>query len=165
MKKILVTLFILLTCAGSFAADLDIGTHASFYVPPEGGGTTLMTGIDADYRIGSYFSARGSVDNANYQTSEHQYSLTALTLTLIYHTLGASSIDPYLGAGAGLYDKKTDGVSDSTTGLNVLAGVSAKFQTFNVGFEVKYIIPDTRHMDTGFYSFGGQMTGGLHVSL
>lgn len=124
-----------------------------------------MTGIDANYRISSYFSARASVDNANYQTSEHQYSLTSLSITLIGHLLGAASIDPYVGAGIGYYDKTIDGSSDSSTGLNTLAGIAAHFPTFNAGLEIKYIIPDTRHMETGFYSIGGQMTGGIHVSF
>jgi len=166
MKKILVaSLFLVIFIHGSSAADLDIGTHASFFIPPEGGGNTLMTGIDANYKIGSYFSARASVDNANYSTADHQYSLTSLTITLIGHILGASSIDPYLGAGVGLFDKKIDGVSDSSTGLNALAGIAAHFPTFNAGLEIKYTIPDTGHMDTGFYSIGGQMTGGLRVSF
>lgn len=165
-RKILaITFLLMLLCGNSLAADLDIGTHASFFIPPEGGGNTLMTGIDANYRLNTYFSARGSIDNANYQTNEHQYSLTSLTVTLIGHLLGESSIDPYVGAGVGYYDKKIDGNSDSSTGLNALAGISAKFTTFSVGLEVKYIIPDTKHMETGFYSVGGQLTGGLHISM
>jgi len=166
MKKILaISAFILILCPIAFADDLDIGTHASFYLPPEGGGNTLMMGVDANYRIGSYFSARGSIDNSNYSTSDHQYSLTTYTVTLIGHILGDSNIDPYLGAGLGLYDKKTDGISNSTTGYNALAGLAFRFPAFNAGLEIKYTIPDSRHMDTGYYSIGGQMTGGLHVSF
>jgi phage tail protein X len=65
----------------------------------------------------------------------------------------------------GYYYNKTDGVSDTSTGLNALTGIAVHFQTFNAGVEIKYVIPDTRHMETGFYSAGGQMTGGLHVDL
>jgi len=167
MNKILaITSFVLVTMtACAFGADLDIGTHASFFLPPEGGGNTLMTGIDANYRVGPYFSLRGSVDNASYATNDHKYSVTSITLTAIEHLMGDSPIDPYIGAGAGLYDKTIDGDPNSTTGLNALAGIAARFQTFNVGFELKYTIPDTRYMETGYYSVGGQMTGGLHVSL
>ena len=166
MRKILATTFIaLFICASSFAADLDIGTHASFYAPPEGGGNTLMTGVDATYRVGPYFSARGDVDNSSYQTADHKYSLTSLTLTLIGHPMGASSIDPFLGAGLGNYDKQIDGLTDSSTGLNFLAGIAAHFQTFNAGIEIKYVIPDTRDMATGFYTVGANMTGGMHIEL
>jgi len=152
-------------CTSALAADLDIGTHASFYIPPEGGGNTLMTGVDANYRIGPYFSARGSVDNSNYQTSDHRYTLTSITITLIGHLLGRSSIDPYAGAGIGFYEKRIDDSTLTSTGLNAVAGISANFQTFNAGVEIKYTVPDTKHMETGFYSVGGQMTGGLHVDL
>lgn len=166
MKKILaITFLAALISAGAYAATLDIGTHASFYYPPEGGGNTLMTGIDATYLIGPYFSARGDLDNSSYQTSDHKYSLTSLAVTLIGHLMGASTIDPYVGAGVGYYDKKTDGVSDTSTGLNTLMGITAHFQALNVGVEIKYTIPDARHMETGFYSLGGNMTGGLHVDL
>jgi hypothetical protein len=166
MRKILAITFVLIlmhTCA--FAAELDIGTHASVYYPPEGGGNTLMTGIDATYKIGPYFSARGDLDNSSYQAADHKYSLTSLAVTLIGHLLGDSNFDPYVGAGLGYYDKKIDGVTDASTGLNALAGISAHFQTFTAGLELKYVIPDTRHMETGFYSFGGTMTGGLHVDI
>ena len=124
-----------------------------------------MTGVDATYRIGPYFSARGDLDNSNYQSFDHKYSLTSLSITLIGHLLGDSNFDPYVGGGLGFYDKSTDGVTDSSTGLNALAGIIAHFQTFNAGLELKYVIPDTRHMETGFYTFGGNMTGGLHVEL
>jgi len=167
MKEILaVSIFILLLCSGAFADDLDIGTHASFYLPPEGGGNTLMAGVDATYRHSDYVSLRGSVDNSNYQATEHKYSVTWLTLDLIYHTMGRNVIDPYIGAGGGLVDKKVDSdPSLTTTSLNALAGISMNFQSLVVGFEVKYIIPDTRYMETGFYSAGGNLTGGLHVSF
>jgi hypothetical protein len=36
---------------------------------------------------------------------------------------------------------------------------------FDLGAEIKYVIPDTRDMKTGFYSAGANFTGGLHVSL
>jgi len=166
MRNILaLTFIIILVCSNAFAADLDIGTHASFYYPPEGGGNTLMTGIDATYKVGSYFSARGDLDNSSYQAADHKYSLTSLAVTLIGHLMGESNIDPYIGGGIGYFDKKTDGVSDTSTGLNALAGVAAHFQSLNVGVELKYTIPDTRHMETGFYSFGGNMTSGIHVDL
>jgi len=166
MRKILATSFLaILLCSGALAADLDIGTHASFYSPPEGGGNTVMAGIDATYRMGPYFSARGDLDNSNYQAADHKYSLTSVSITLIGHLLGASNIDPYIGLGVGYYDKITDGASDKSTGLNSVAGIAVHFQTFNAAVEIKYVIPDTRHMDTGFYSAGGQMTGGLHVDL
>jgi hypothetical protein len=166
MRKILATsLLAVFICSGALAADLDIGTHASFYAPPEGGGNTLMTGVDATYKMGPYFSAKGSLDNSSYQAAEHKYSLTSVSITLIGHLLGASSIDPYIGQGIGYYDKKTDSVSDTSTGLNSVAGIAVHYQTFNAGIEIKYVIPDTRHMESGFYSAGGQMTGGLHVDL
>lgn len=166
MRKILATTFVvLLMYTGVFAADLDIGTHASFYYPPEGGGNTLMTGIDATYRIGPYFSARGDLDNSSYQTADHKYSVTSLAVTLLGHIMGDSNIDPYIGGGLGFYDKKIDGVANSSTGLNAVTGIAVHFQTFNAGIEIKYVILDTRYMETGFYSVGGNMTGGLHVDL
>jgi hypothetical protein len=166
MKKLLATtVFVFLICGRSFAGSVDIGTHASFYAPPEGGGNTLMVGVNATYVLNSYFSARGDVDSSNYQANDHKYSLTSLTLTLIGHLLGNSAVDPYLGAGMGMYDKKTDDLSDTSTGLNALAGIAMHFPTIDLGIEVKYVIPDTRDMKTGFYSAGCNLTGGLHVRL
>ena len=124
-----------------------------------------MTGLDATYSMNSYFSARGSVDNANYTTTDHKYSITSLTITLIGHLLGEATIDPYLGAGLGYYEKKIDMETLSSTGLNAVAGISMKFQTFNIGLEIKYTIPDTKQMETGFYSVGANLTGGLHISF
>jgi opacity protein-like surface antigen len=167
MKKLLAIAFCLFFAASaSYSADLDLGTHASFFLPPEGGGgNATMVGVDANYKIGPYFSARGSVDNSNYVANTINYSLTSVTVTLIGHLLGSSPIDPYAGAGIGFYDKKTNGVSRDTTGLNALAGISMNFQTFTAGIEIKYTLPDTRYMNSGFYSIGGQMTGGMHLSL
>ena len=124
-----------------------------------------MTGIDATYTLNSYFSARGDLDTSNYQSNDHKFSLTSLTITLMGHLLGSYYIDPYLGAGVGLYDKKIDDTSDSSTGLNGLAGIAVHFPAFNVGVEIKYILPDTRHMEAGFYTMGVNFTGGLHVDL
>lgn len=158
-------LFVLLLPIGCFSADLDIGTHASFFLPPEGGGNTLMAGIDATYRLNDTFSARGSVDNASYSTSDHKYEVTSASADLIWHVLGKSFFDPYLGSGVVYYVKSTDGIASSTTGLNALAGLSLVFQTFSAGVEVKYTVPDANDMKTGYYSSGGQLTGGLHVNL
>ncbi len=166
MKKILaITFVIALMHTGALAADLDIGTHASVYYPPDGGGNTMMVGIDATYRMDPYFSARGDLDNSSYQSADHKYSLTSMAVTLIGHLLGDSNFDPYVGAGLGYYDKKIDGIADSSTGLNSLAGIAVHFKTFSAGIEVQYVIPDTRYMETGFYSFGGNMTGGLHIEM
>ena len=166
MKNILVvTIFLLFCSSAALSADLDIGTHANFYLPPEGGGNTLSTGIDATYRIDNYVSARGSVDNASYSANNIHYSLTSLTIDLIYHALGKNTLDPYIGAGVGYYEQKADLETTSSTGLNALAGILFHFQSFNAGIEVKYVVPDTHHMETGFYSVGGQLTGGLHITL
>jgi opacity protein-like surface antigen len=166
MKKILaITFFVILAHTSAFASDLNIGTQASFYYPPEGGGNTLMAGIDATYRLSPYFSARSDLNSSNYQSADHKYSLTSLAVTLIGHLLGDSRFDPYIGAGVGYYDKETDGLSDPSTGFNSIAGIMFHFKTFSAGIEVQYVIPDTRHMETGFYSFGGNMTGGLHIEM
>ena len=121
-------------CAGAFAADLDIGTHASFYSPPEGGGNTVMDGVDATYRLGPYFSARGDLDNSSYQASNHKYSLTSLAITLIGHLLGDYKVDPYLGGGLGLYDKQID--------LRVLPSIS-KHSTRALKLNMSYRTQDT----------------------
>jgi hypothetical protein len=148
-----------------FCADLDIGTHANFYLPPEGGGNTLMTGVDATYRLDDHFSARGSVDNSNYAANGIAYSVTSLSLTLIEHLLGASVFDPYLGAGMTISQKKVDAVENNMTGYNAVAGVALNSSSVNVGVEIKYTIPDSGHMETGYYSVGGNLTSAVHISL
>jgi len=169
MKKLPVFIFLATLSTGALAGDLDIGTHANFYLPPGGGSNTLMTGIDASYRMNDRFSAKGSADTSNYTTDTAKFEVTMLSLDLIYHALGASAIDPYFGAGAGLTDTKTDdGTTRSditTTSYNAVAGISANLQSLNVGVEIKYIIPDSRHMETGFYSVGGNLAGGMHISF
>lgn len=124
-----------------------------------------MTGIDATYTFNSYFSARGDLSASNYRTNDHKYSLNSLTITLMGHLLGSYYIDPYLGGGVGLYDKTIDNVSDSSTGLNGLAGIAVHFPAFNIGIEITYVLPDTRYPDTGFYAAGANFTGGLHIGL
>ncbi len=124
-----------------------------------------MVGVDANYRMNDYFSVRGSVDNSNYSTNEHKYSLTMVMVNLIGHLMGKSSVDPYAGAGMGLSDKNTDGSSVTTTALNALAGIAVNIQGLTAGLEIKYTIPDTRDMNTGFYSAGGNLTGGVHLTI
>ena len=158
-------ILLLISSSATLAAELDIGPHASFFLPPDGGGNTLMTGIDATYRLNDNFSARGSVDNANYSSNDHKYMVTSFSLDLITHILGKSAFDPYIGTGVVYYEKSTDGISASTTGLNAIAGISMNFQTFSAGIEVKYVVPDANDMKTGFYTAGGQLAGSLHVDL
>lgn len=153
-------------CCCSFAADLTIGTHASYYTPAEEGATpTLMLGVDADYKIGGYFTARLSIDNSNYSIAGTQYSMTPVTLSLIGHPYPDAAISPYIGGGVGYYDKKINGMSDSTTGIHALAGISMNFQTFIAGIEIKYTIPDLEDGSINYTSTTATMTGGLFVQL
>ena len=168
MKKFILSGLILVQIISfqALAASLSIGTHASYFLPPESGASsTLMVGIDANYRIGGYFSAQLSIENANYVAGGKQYSLTPITLSLIAYPYPGAQLSPYVGGGIGYYDKKIDGVSDSTTGIHAMTGISVALQTFNAGFEMKYTIPDTKDMSVSYTSVSGNMTGGLYMEF
>ena len=167
MKKIIASVIIFQILSFQvFAASLSIGTHASYFVPPETGATsTLMMGIDANYRMGGYFSAQLSVENANYVAGGKQYSLTPITLSVIGHPYPNAPFNPYIGGGIGYYDKTVDGASASTTGLHAMTGIALNLKTVNAGFEIKYTIPDTRDMSVGYSSVSGNMTGGMYMEF
>lgn len=160
-----ILMLILSLSAPVLCADLDIGTHANFYLPPEGGGNTLMTGVDVSYKLNDHFSARGSLDNSNYTANGSAYSITMLSLTLIDHLLGSSAFDPYVGAGLNMSQGKVDTIETNMTGYNAVAGLSYKTSGVTVGVEIKYIVPDSRYMETGYYLVGGNLTSAVHISL
>jgi len=150
----------------AFSASLSVGTHASYFVPPESGATsTLMMGVDAMYKMGGYFSAQFSVENANYIAAGKQYSLTPITVSLIAHPYPNAQLNPYVGGGVGYYDKRVDGASDSTTGVHVMTGINILLQNVNAGFEIKYTVPDTRNMNVGYSSVTGSMVGGMYMEF
>jgi hypothetical protein len=167
MKRTL--LIVLILCSLSFqalAADLIIGTHASYFIPPEAGASpTLMVGVDADYMIGPYFLAQLSIENANYTAGGSQYSLTPITLSLIGYPSPGATLEPYIGGGVGYYDRKIDGVSDSTTGIHAMMGIALNFQALTAGIEVRYTMPDTRDGSINYTSISANMTGGLYMKL
>jgi hypothetical protein len=61
--------------------------------------------------------------------------------------------------------KKIDTVETNLSGYNAVAGITMNAPSMNVGVEIKYTIPDGNHMETGFYSVGGNLTSGVHISL
>jgi opacity protein-like surface antigen len=166
MKKLLMAIAIIfLGISSAQAATLDIGPHAYFYLPPEGGGNTLMTGVHAIYRLNDYFSVKGSADTSNYSTPTNKYTDSELSLDLLAHLMGYSNIDPYLGAGFDVAQYTVDTTTRGRTGLNALAGLAVTISGLQAGLEVKYTIPDTQDMKTGYYSVGGQITGSIHMDL
>ena len=172
MKKAILTV-VLIALISSFAfAGLYVGPHAEFYLAPNSGNATLV-GIKTRYSMNDYFALQGSADTANYSNSNTRYTVTSLGGDIIYHFLGTqiiryghnywvwldnlavSGIDPYVGTGGGIFNTAgSDSTSRTTTAVNALAGLTVSLSSYYVELEVKYTVPDTRDMKTGFYSIG-----------
>lgn len=150
----------------SFAADVRIGTHASYYIPPEAGASaTVLLGADIDYDVDRYIEARLSIEKSDYTASGTQYSRTNVPITIKAHYSPYSSLDPYIGGGIGYYDLSTNGVSNATAGIHALAGVTMNLAGLSGGLEYTYTIPDTRTTGVGYSSFTLNINGGSYFQL
>lgn len=170
MKKICIVVsllaFISVPMAASYAAELTIGTHASYYLPPEAGASsTVLLGADVSYNLDKYIEAQLSIEKSDYSASGNEYSRTNVPITIKAHYSPYSPLDPYVGGGVGYYDLKTNGVSNATAGLHALAGISINLAGLSGGLEYKYTIPNTNAWDVGYSSLTIDIKGASSFQL
>jgi hypothetical protein len=149
--------------APASAGLIDIRARLSMYSPSEGGGPALMYGLGADVNFDEHLTLAAAAEYAAYSANGHNYTLMPITLDLIYRLLPGFPIDPFLGAGLGIYNKGTDGVSKSSLGGQLRAGVQANLGLFGASADVRYVVPDFSDTSRSGVSYGLQVGGALSM--
>ncbi len=154
------------TLYGKDKGHLSLKAKVSLYDPPDGG-QTMIYGVTADYRFSNFFSAAGNAEYAQYNNDDSE-DVTYMPVTVDgkLHALGDSSIDPYLGAGLGLFLKTVGDENETTFGFEFLGGISYHMESgFGFSAEAKYAIPDVSNPDEGGLTLGGGIEGSLEMDL
>jgi len=160
MKKLLIVTLALSIAYPCFAGKLDLMGRAGIYTPPvSGAAPSIMYGVGAEYGITENLSIRAAADTTSYSDGTNNYTLTPVTVDLIYHQTIQGMLTPYVGAGLGYYAYSMNGNTSSTTGLQTEAGVKFALGGFNAGFEIRYLLPDTADASSGAFTTNGYATG------
>lgn len=161
MLKILSVLVVLgLLTVPSFAGQLDLMGRAGIYTSPIAGTSpSIMYGVGAEYGINDNLAVRAAADTTSFSDGTSNYTLTPVTIDLIYRQTIQGMLTPYVGAGIGYYANTKDGNTTSTTGLQTEVGINFALGGFNAGFELRYILPDTGNAGTGAFTTNGYATG------
>ena len=172
MKKLMLLILLFTLVVAPLSAKpkkghLSVKAKVSLYDPPDGGSTTIY-GVNATYRLSSFFSVAGNVEYSVYDNDSNE-DVTYLPVTVEgkFHPLGLSSnFDPYLGAGLGLFLKTVGDDNESTFGYEMLGGITYHSNT-GIGFtgEAKYSIPDVSKPDVGGLTIGGGVEGSFEMDL
>jgi opacity protein-like surface antigen len=161
MSRILCALIVLtIIVSPVFAGQLNLMGRAGIYTPPVAGAApSIMYGVGAEYDMTENFTVRAAADTTSYSDGTNNYTLTPVTLDLIYRQTIQGMLTPYVGAGIGYYASSVNGATSSTTGLQTEAGVKFALGGFNAGFEIRYLLPDTADASSGAFSTNGYATG------
>jgi opacity protein-like surface antigen len=167
MKKILLTLVaIAFVVTPSLAGNLDLMGRAGIYTSPIAGTSpSVMYGVGAEYTLNSNFSVRAAADTTSYSDGTNNYTLTPITIDLIYKQTIEGMVTPYVGAGVGYYASSMNGSTNSTTGIQTEAGITFALGGFNAGAEIRYMLPDTGNASSGSFSTSGYATGQIGSSF
>jgi opacity protein-like surface antigen len=166
MKKLIIVLLVLFVAYPCFAGNLDLMGRAGIYTPPvSGAAPSIMYGVGAEYEVTDNISVRAAADTTSYSDGTDNYTLTPVTVDLIYRQTIQGMLTPYVGAGIGYYSTSVNGAATSTTGLQTEAGVKFALGGFNAGFEIRYLLPDTSNSAGGAFSTNGYATGQFTQSL
>lgn len=144
----------------AFAAEkghISITATASIYDPPGDAGATPMVGVQVNYWLSSYVSLAGNASWAKYD----DITYVPVSVDGILHPLGSSKFDPYVGGGLGVNYRSWENKTDTTMGVEFLAGLSYRpGGSLSFDVEAKYRVEDLGDTaDTGSWSFGGGITG------
>ncbi len=164
--SLIVLVFICPLMAKGKKGHLSLKAKVSLYDPPDGSQTTIY-GMTADYRFSNFLSAAGNVEYAVYDNDGgDDVKYMPVTVDGKLHALGDSSIDPYLGAGFGLFLKTVGDENETTFGFEFLGGISYHMENgFGFSGEAKYAIPDVSNPDDGGLTIGGGIEGSLEMDL
>ena len=164
IKALCLSVILLMSISSAvLAGQLTLGAKAYIYNPPEEGASpSLMYGFVLDYDMNRYLHAMAEASYTSYAAKGINYTLMPITLNLVAHFLPGSPVDPYLGGGVGYYSKTADGVENSKTGWQTMAGVTFRVGNFYAGFEATYIVPDMSQ-STGSVAWGGWASGTTSV--
>ncbi len=150
----------------SFAGTLNVSGRAGIYTPNEAGANpSIMYGLGAEYGINSNFSVRAAVETTSYTVSDVQHTYTPITVDLIYNQTIGGIVTPYLGAGVSYNNTTVGGNATQTTGVQAEAGVKVALGGLNAGFEVRYLVPDTKDLSRGSTNYNGYATGSFSQSF
>lgn len=167
MRQILLICLILLTSVQSAHAGIAaFSARASIYNPPEEGASpSLMYGFGFDYAVNPIITVRGAAEYTSYSVGGVSYSLMPITLSVLAHLIPYSQIDPYLGAGIGLYSKTVGAEESRTLGAQAVAGIKFYMGNFTAAFEANYMIPDWNKSGKGDFNYGGWASGFTYVTV
>lgn len=166
-KKIgLLVLGLIILASASSAGILNVSGRAGIYSPPQSGSSpSLMYGLGADLGLTDHLSVRAAIDTTSYSVGGNQYTLTPVTVDIIYHETIAGMVTPYAGVGVGYYSSSVNGATNATTGAQAEAGVSFALGGFNAGVELRYLLPDASNGSSGSMSFNGYASGAFTQSI
>jgi len=166
MKKMLIAVSLILFTVPVWAANINISGRAGVYTPTQAGASpTMMYGVAADYAINQNLSVRGALETTTYTVNNVQYAFTPVTLDLIYSQNLGGNLHPYAGAGVSYNSTTSGGSATQTAGAQTEIGISYNLGGFSAGFELRYLIPDLNHTNTGSTSYNGYATGSFSQSL
>ena len=167
LKKLFIFIFLLSVAAlPSFAGTLNHSGRAGIYTPTVAGASpSLMYGLGADYTLNDNLSVRAAVETTSYSAGGNNYTLTPITVDLIYRQTFVGMVTPYVGAGLGYYGSTVNGNTKSTTGAQAEAGLSFSMGGFTAGLELRYILPDASNSASGAFTTNGYATGGFSQSF
>ena len=161
MLRIFSLLIVLgLLAAPSFAGQLDLIGRAGIYTPTIAGASpSIMYGVGAEYGINDNLAVRAAADTTSYSDGTNNYTLTPITVDLIYRQTMMGMFTPYVGAGLGYYASSVNGATSSTTGVQTEVGINFALGGFNAGFEIRDMLPDTGNAASGAFTTNGYATG------
>ena len=167
MKKILLILAVIAVIVSpSLAGNLNLMGRAGIYTPTVAGAApSLMYGVGAEYDMTENLTLRAAADTTSYSDGTNNYSLTPITLDLIYRQTIGGMLTPYVGAGLGYYASSVNGNTSSSTGLQAEVGFKFAFAGFNAGFEFRYLLPDTGNSASGAFTTNGYASGQFNQSF
>lgn len=166
MKKLIFVLGLLLLVSPVFAGTLNVGGRAGLYTANQPGATlSVIYGVGAEYLINDNFSVRGTYDTTTYSVFGVQTTYTPITLDLIYGYNVLGVLRPYVGVGGSYNTISAGGISTSTSGAQVEAGLRFALWGFSSGIEYKYSFPDLNHLENSTSTVNGNMSGSFMQSF
>ena len=167
MRQILlICLMLFFLAPGSHAGVAAFSARASIYNPPEDGASpSFMYGFGFDYAVNPVVTVRGAAEYTSYTAKGVNYSLMPITLNVIAHFIPYGQIDPYLGAGVGLYSKTVGPDESRTLGAQAVGGIKFYMGNFAAAFEANYMIPDWNKSGKGDFNCGGWASGFTYITV
>ncbi len=165
MKKIVLALALFAVAVSpALAGNLTVSGRAGLF-SPNGGSSSMMYGLGANYALNDNLSVRGAIETTSYDVGGVSTSFTPVTLDLIYSQTMVGMITPYAGAGLSYNTTTAGGVSKQTSGGQAEAGIKFELGGFMAGVEYRYMLTDLSNSNSGASTYNAYMTGGFSQSF